>query len=730
MSGADNYPASGNDENSNPNPIVSPSPQDHEGEFVEANLTPRAALEALASGVLGQKASASRKSRVSFQDSPNHGGGVQSFDPNTATAGAGIGSAQISDNLASPGVEIRLGKALSEFPMLQNAFDRSAPAVTGKLVQSANFALGPPSNVPAAPSGSQPGHDRRSSVILVEDLFSKMSAECLSKAIVSKITTFPTERWIQEDLSGPAILESVEPSDLGDLLEHVAKISSPFMRTRVETTLLALIEKDSTITSELRQKWLDYKARRGVRTFSPQTSAPSSPAGSAIAPSQLFSSPIVAASTQHLSSPAFFSGQIASQGEARPNTAPSFLKEVAASSCFSLSSPSIFGDSSSARASVSPSAQGMGSSPQIGGFNITINQPAASPPKFIILESTSDPSAFALWLKKNRKEFMLSRKVDHKKWNELIDHDARDVISRIIVAAKTTTALFHDLFNDTDCPYPSSWDEVSDTLLFKVLFGLHGPRNSTAAKDKLMTHKFYFNDSTTFQDQFTGKIRKHGNVFKQMIRDFAYNHHQWPSNDELSHSNMVDAYAKTFDSTETVKGRDGVTMVAKCSNMAIVRDIIQNKKGLPLEDIINHVADYFDRNDIMIRSSKGVGYNIVPWNVQARKAQKRSFNQIAPARGGAVVAQGGNAGARPPRPPPIHPRCCNCGSKMHEGTERRCYLWGHPKGKGAQGVWAENGGPSLRLSPQEWKDWKVIRHAVFYGYPENAGPKPNRSQGA
>ena len=106
---------------------------------------------------------------------------------------------------------------------------------------------------------------------------------------------------------------------------------------------------------------------------------------------------------------------------------------------------------------------------------------------------------------------------------------------------------------------------------------------------------------------------------------------------------------------------------------------------------------------------------------------KRSFNAITPGHGG---AQGGGAAARPPRPPPAFPRCCNCGSKMHAGTERNCYLWGHPKGKGATGVWPENGGPSLRLEPQEWKDWKVIRHAIFYSYPENAGLKRPKPSGA
>jgi hypothetical protein len=320
----------------------------------------------------------------------------------------------------------------------------------------------------------------------------------------------------------------------------------------------------------------------------------------------------------------------------------------------------------------------------------------------------------------------MSRKVDHKMLNELVAHDAREEIARIIVQAKNTPYGEHVLFNDADCPYPNDWQSVSNQLLLKVLFGLHGPRNANAAVDRLVARPFFFNDSTTYQDLFCAKLRKFCNEFKTQIKDFAFNHHQWPINDVLTRDMIRDALVKCFSSSDTVKGKDG-SLVPKCSNLPTVREIIKQKKVLSIEEIMNHVIDHFERIDVSIRSSKGVSYAIVPWNIQAKKANKRAYNAITPGQGG---AQGGGAAARPPRPPPAFPRCCNCGSKMHAGTERNCYLWGHPKGKGATGVWPENGGPSLRLEPQEWKDWKVIRHAIFYSYPENAGLKRPKQSGA
>jgi hypothetical protein len=158
-------------------------------------------------------------------------------------------------------------------------------------------------------------------------------------------------------------------------------------------------------------------------------------------------------------------------------------------------------------------------------------------------------------------------------------------------------------------------------------------------------------------------------------------------------------------------------MVPKCHNLTLIRELIKQKKGLPLEEIMNFLVDHFDRQDAVIRSTKGLAYSVHPWNVQSKKPQKRGVNQIT-----TPAAQGASKAARPPRPPALYPRCNNCGSKAHACSERTCYLWGHPKGLGATGNWPD-GTPSLSLVQTEWSDWKKIRHAIFYSYPENQKPK-------
>jgi hypothetical protein len=672
---------------------------------VDENSNPNAAE---AAQIHGGGASKIDRSNVE----PVHGGGVPLSDQGTA-------SVQLSNVLVPLGAAVHPhqigGSFISNF-VFSNPFDVSAPGRTGVQPQASAIVAVSPSNDSAAPSGSQPEQDRLTGDRAVAKNFSEMSAEDLSQVLVGKITTLPTDCWIQEDLSGAVFLEHVEPSNLGEILEFTAKISSSLMRTRAIAIILALIEQDPTIPAQLKKKWTDFRAAKLAAAFAAVPSAQPS----ALMPNALFRTPVSsspsAAVNQNLSfsSPGFF-GDVNVSNSA--SAAPSFLSEFSTS--FRMGSPSVAADATHGRASVQTPLTAVGGSvnPFNGNLQITINQPSAEPPKFMILESCSDSAQFYLWLKKNRKEFLLSRKVDHKMWNELVSHDAREEIVRILYTARRSPEWASKLFNDTDCRVPEEWPEVSEALLLKILFGLHGPRNANAAFERLISRLFHFNDSTTDQSLFTGKARKFLNEFKRTIQDFAYNHGQWPLNDKLTKEMMRDALTKVFSSTDTVKGRDGTTNVPKCSNLAIVKDIIRQKKDLTIEEIINHVIDHFERIDIQIRSTKGLAYSIIPWNVQARKAHKRAFNQV----GGAAAPNGG--AARPPRQPALYPRCCNCGSKMHEGTERKCYLWGHSKGKGATGVWPENGGPSLRLNPQEWKDWKVIRHAIFYGYPENAGPR-------
>jgi hypothetical protein len=143
-----------------------------------------------------------------------------------------------------------------------------------------------------------------------------------------------------------------------------------------------------------------------------------------------------------------------------------------------------------------------------------------------------------------------------------------------------------------------------------------------------------------------------------------------------------------------------------------VREKIRENKKLSLEEIIELLTKHYERHDDIIRANR-TEYVVKPWRQATKKGKKRQFNQVS--SGG----QPGQAQDKRSKPPAQFPRCNNCGSKGHECGEQTCYLFGHPKGKGANGIWHE-GTPSLNLNPTEWKEWRTVRHAIFYGYPCNA----------
>jgi hypothetical protein len=582
-----------------------------------------------------------------------------------------------------------------------------------------------PSSAPASSvSDSRPGQDRSSSLSNFGQPISLLSAEDLHKVLVGKISNLNKEAWIQEDISGQAILGSVDPSFLSDFLEQTALISSKFIRSRVEEIIFAMVQKDDSIDPALRVKWSNAK-KQAIFTVVASGAASDAVMTPAKLSQQFFQTPGKQNEPVSSSSSAFFMDVSNISGVSNFNcSTPSFMKEVPSRASFQFSDSALFGGTASqARAILSTAGQDstVGGVPQAGGnyFNITLNQPAAEPPKWIILESPTDSPAFYNWVKKNRREMLRVDTVDCKKLNQLVGEDVREEVSRIIYEHKQKMpSMFHSGF-----PYPELWKHVSDEYLLKILFGIHGPRSPEEAKERLQSKVFFFNDSTTYQDTFTPKLRKFCNNFKTMLQDFSFNVHQWPLGEELSRLMITDAFAKCFDSQETIKGPDGISFVPKCSNLSLIREQIRQKKSqkldgqpLPLEYIINHIVDHFEKNDILIRSRKGLDYPIKPWNTTARKQKPmRQFNQITP-------APGRNGIAKPPRPPANFPRCANCGSKGHLCGERTCYTFGHPKGKGPQGVWAE-GTPSLKLTPDEWKEWNSTRHAIFYAYPENQAKK-------
>jgi hypothetical protein len=353
-------------------------------------------------------------------------------------------------------------------------------------------------------------------------------------------------------------------------------------------------------------------------------------------------------------------------------------------------------------------------------IQVTLNQPSARPAVYPILE-TAFSAEFNPWLRNCRKATLMAMPVDRKPLNMCVSQDVKDEVARIIVdARRNDPTLF-----DAGAPYPENWSDITDKLLLKVLFGINGPRGAAEAKARLKKLVFYFNDSTTEQSSFTQKLRKHCNKVKSDLADFGYNSRKWREGDKLlSHDMILEAFTEGFNNNEQIKGPED-KLVPRCRNLAVIRELIRERKRIDLEDLCNYLINYFDNIDITIRANRGVKYETHPWVAQT-KPKKRGFNAIS-ADGGAGAGKPAKA-AMTARPPPEHPRCNNCGSKGHACSERTCYLWGAPGALGASGSWPE-GTKSLRLTDEEWKTFRAVRHAVFYAYPENK-PKTNPRGGA
>lgn len=566
-----------------------------------------------------------------------------------------------------------------------------------------------------------PGESLVSGISATKIIFSKMSAKDLGQVVADHIHGFNTVPWNAEDVSGSAIIGHLAPSALSEFLEQTLNISSQFTRRRIQAILVDLIEKDTTIDEELREAWKQIRApnllnfnERASATMIHQTMPPSS----ALLPQALFQTPSVGGAVRATSAPsipAIFSSRTASlfQGTAAYSP-PSFLTECGSPDDFSMEDSTLFANTNRA-AMTAGSARLESTSGGGNGFSITINQPSATPPKYVILNCASDSTEFYNWIRKNRKESLLALPVDRRTLSQLVSEDVKEEIYRIMRHLGPTNAFY---FNADTCPWPRSWPEVSDHLLLKILFTMNGPRTAAEAKLRLKSRSFYFNDSTTSQDKFTTKLRKFSNDFKGTLKDFAYTTHMWELGDKLEHAMIIEAFSDCFTNVEQIKGPDGTTMVPKSRNYAKVKEMIREHKGQPLEEIVHFIVDAFERVDIAVRSSRSITYDVKPWKSDdSNKGRKRGFNQVA-----GQADQKNAKNARPARPATEFPRCNNCGRKSHACGERSCYLFGHPDARGPQGTWAD-GEQSLFIEKEKMKAWKITRDPVFYGYPENQRQK-------
>lgn len=649
---------------------------------------------------------------------------IQISNSNCSSANASVpGWASGPVNFQSPPLstdEILQQKVQEKFPF-KNPFAAAANMESQHIVASAaNASLFQP---PVSLVDSKAGGTTASAAITIDQPISTMPAKTLSEFIGGRIQGVKFDAWIQEDISGLALIECVAPSCLAEFLEQTANITSGFARKRIENILQTLIAQDPFIPANVKSQWREHQLRSSA------INAASAASSQAPGASLLHSSPTVVPAQLFQTPPSHSNLSVASGASAAPTCAPSFFSEIKSRNSLSLEDSSLFSSEqthSASRASVSSNASfqavhgGSGAVPFREPFNIqvTLNTPSAKPVAYPILE-TACSAEFYTWLRSCRKVTLMAMPVDRKPLNMCVSQDVKDEIARVIVDAhRNDPALF-----DSGAPYPENWPSITDKLLLKVLFGINGPRGAAEAKARLKKIVFYFNDSTTEQSAFTQKLRKHCNKVKSDLADFGYNSRKWKEGDKLlSHEMILEAFAEGFSNTEQIKGPED-KLVPRCRNLAIIRELIRERKKIDLEDLCTYLINFFDNIDETVRANRGVKYETRPWVAQT-KAKKRGFN--------AISTDGGAGAGKPPktvrdRPPAEHPRCNNCGSKGHACSERTCYLWGAPGALGASGNWPD-GTKSLRLTDEEWKAFRTVRHHVFYAYPENkARAKPNKN---
>jgi hypothetical protein len=562
--------------------------------------------------------------------------------------------------------------------------------------------------------------------------FATISAEQLVHKLRQKIPALEVEAWKALDFDGPTILELSNPALLpGQLTEYFGY--SGLLRDRVASAIKLLIRDDESVVIDIRKLW-GFTASvvspadssiLGSTTINPIVIRSSTPPVNVIdvsSGSHQGQTPCVRGGgvtfSDNYVTPmqplTLFSVTDANSSAQRQTdgASHSFLSEFSSTNNYSLDHSVI---PATPAALVTPGAGSIAAAAgaatavnALGAINITLHQPTLQKYNWMILENLDIRATFYQWLKKNRREKIICDAANQRSLASLVSDTVRQDVMRIYNTER-------DLFHSTTPIY--SYAYVTDELLLKILFYRHGPLNARDAVSRLKEQKFSFDDSTTFQERFAPKLRRHTTEFRQSLLDMQYTAHLWPqSNNMLSHSVIVDAFLSCFEIEDDIVGPDGKSKVPKCSSMQPLRDMIRENKHLKLDAIIDIVTKRFEQIDAHVRSDSLLKHNVQPWRTQGKfNARKRKYEQVS-------FSEGDNPKHKKQTSSEGNPRCNNCGSKGHICGEKTCYFWGHPKAKGKDGKWPD-GTPSLRLEDEEMAEWRGQRQDIFYSYPENAHKK-------
>jgi len=664
----------------------------------------------------------------------------------------------------------------------------SWPETSGGGSLPASDVATPPTSRPTPLEPAQHASGGPTSLV-VTDNFSSLSAVQLAAKLKQRIPALDDEAWAALSLDGATILEISSPDLLpGQLTDYLGL--SPITRDRVRGYIRTMIISDGSIDTAIRSIWSHlppvhssgtsanpvYVPSHTPTNASNPVYVPSHTPTNASNPVQVPShTPTNVANPVHVSShtPTTFGTTTQAQLNASLAQTPGIHGGGAhAPPLFNASSPLtpayLFSDGSQRGSPriYDPSlpsmrrpdsvdhtflsevttrpyiplehaptpAPGASLMPQVGAvasavatvgglqnISITLHQPTQQQYNWQVLDSFDNYNTFKLWLKKNRREMVICDAANKRSLSSLCGQDVRDEVMRIY---SDRTSLFVEP-NLVVCSYA----DVTDELLLKILFYRFGPRSSRDARARLSEVKFKFDDSTTMQDRFGPKLRRFCTEFRQSLIDLKYTAALWPHGDDLSHQSIIDAFMFTFEIEDEIIGPDGRTKVPKSSGMQPIRDMIRENKHLKLDVIIDIITRRFEHIDATIRADPLLKHAVQPWKTTGVfNPRKRKFAQF-----GSDKNSNGNHQRKQQRTDDVssvttNPRCANCGSKGHKCSERTCYFWGHPKGRGASGSWPL-GEASLRLDDEEYKAWKATRYEQFYSYAENKKNKSDKPKG-
>jgi len=633
----------------------------------------------------------------------------------------------------------------------------SAPPNRSLIPEIPNVAGATASNV-LNTSLSSDGQPAVGSGVVAPMCFARLTATQLVDKLSEKIPNLDRASWIASDFNGLDILEVSTLATLPSKLTEYLGLM-PLVRDRVVLAIQHLIFSDTSLLPNIRRNWLASPPVRAAQTAPQSSGTAASPIfiGSASPTSHIsissdsstpsgaqreggvqasFNSPI---STFALGGGGDVRTPAGGKPPLHPNTIkPAFLSHLSSKTIMNMShsASNLFNDPTiltnpgvnESQSTVLP--LGLNSSLNAGAIpnlQITVLSPSTSASVWPILDSLRKEE-IEIWKAKARKEQITCDRVNFRSLASLMSAHCRDEIVRLLGENPELMGGVH----------VENWSKVSDEMILRALAMLFGPRSANEARECLKFRKFYFDDSTTFQDRFLSKFKEFAIRFRQQLVDFQYIAHVWPSGEiDWFQARIVEIFLDCFPVEPQIVGRDGRSMVAKCSNVLIVRTIIKENRTLKLDAIIDIIVKRFQTLDERVRSDSSISYTISPWKTQGKfNPAKRKFNEFsadldAASQAGTNTddqsvasqpvqqAKTNNIGLKRERPKDdsTHSeRCANCGSKAHECGEETCYFFGHPKALGPRGVWPQ-GTPSLHLDDDEFKDWKAKRHEKFYSYP-------------